>query len=218
MALQQVTYKTIVDVIKTFLVNECSNVGTNYSTITNQWFHYMNEPTWTAAPHVYSGYVYWGHNSSIGVSNHEPFYKIWSVSNVTQYSVDSVKADVTNFVANILGINENAIIPSTNDFYNFLGNMLSYVSYRTGFVVSTMSQSTVYMIFLVSGDPPVTNLSKDEKIAAAQITRLFNIVMDIEYQKGRIVSMTNSALMGDFEKNIYGLTTNGIKSSQNYFV
>lgn len=218
MALQQVTYKTIVDVIRTFLVNECSNVGTNYSMITNQWFHYMNEPTWTAAPHEYRGYVYRGNNNSIGVSNHEPFYKIWSVSNVTQYSVDFVKADVTNFVANILGINENAIIPSTNDFYNFLGNMLSYISYRTGFVVSTMSQNTVYMIFLISGDPPVTNLSKDEKIAADQITRLFNIVMDIEYQKGRILSMTNRAMMGDFEKNIHGLTANGIKSSQNNFV
>lgn len=163
MALQQVTYKTITDTIRTFLVNECSNVGVNYSTITNQWFHYMNEPTWTAAPHVYSGYAYWGNNNSVGVSNHEPFYKIWSVSNVAQYSADTVKADVTDFVTNRLGINENAIIPSTNDFYNFLGNMLSYVSYRTGFVVSTMSQNTVYMIFLVSGDPPVTNLSKDEK-------------------------------------------------------
>lgn len=193
MSLEQITYQTITNSVFNFLKTNCKNVDNNYSSITDNWFKPMNEPAWTAVEHTGGGnWIYTCIN---------PYYKKWSVTNIPYVSSSTIKSDISAFLSQ-LGINENSIISTTNNFIKFFCNILSFASYKTAYVVSPISQDTIYMIYHTSGTPPITAMDKDEKIYAQQILEMFTAIMDTEYQLGRFIFTNNILKFGDYSTHI----------------
>ena len=213
MALQQITYKTIVDSVKNYLTTNCQNVGNNYSTITNEWFKPMNEPNWTSVSRT--GYAYLGQDPAYIWEYVQPYYKIWNTSSIVRYSPEDVQNKVSTYVQN-MGINENSIIESVNALYDFLGNMISFVYNCTGYIVSPVSQITSYMIYYDNNDPLPTTSDKDEKIYADQINKMFSEVMDTEYRKNNYTYTNNMIKFGNFQCTMMGMFPSWITSEKQF--
>lgn len=194
MSLEQITYQTITNSVFNFLKTNCKNVDNNYSSITNSWFKPMNESAWTAVSHTWEGGGWY-------YTCINPYYKKWSVTNIPYVSSNTIRSDLTSFL-NQIGVNENSIIQTQNNFIKFFCNILSFASYKTAYIVSPVSQNTVYMIYHTSGIPPVISMDKDEKIYAEQILAMFTTIMETEYQVGRFIFTNNILKFGDYSTHI----------------
>ena len=129
--IKSITYRTIVDLVKKFIKENCSNI-TNYSGI-NASFKNGYTKTYTLD----------GGNSAA-----TSYYTDTLTANgVSEVSTSTVDTDMNNFL-NTIGLTnllDNNITDS--EFLDFINNIIIFASTKMTFRVSQLAQSTIYLVY-----------------------------------------------------------------------
>lgn len=177
MTLQNITYQTLVDVVKNYIKTNCVNIS-NFASINST----MKAGYSTSATISSSGAGY--------TSN----YTCTISKAVSQVSSSTVDTDMTNFLTTIGVSNKLSSNIAEGEFIKFFNNMMSFCSTKLGFATGQFTTSK-YLIYNTSATTysstvTINNDTARQIVKASDITSITNIITTVMKQTLRNIPCT----------------------------
>lgn len=177
MAIGNITYNEIIDLMKNWIKTNATNIA-SYSSIPSQF-----KSGWSSSANISSNGPHYTSTYTVRISQY-----------VSQVSAATVDTDMNNFLTSIgIASKLSQNIP-TSEFLNFINDIISFCATKLGFAISQFN-SNRYLIYNTKNTSysSLITLSTNENvkiIEANDINILFNAMIDIIKQNIRCYPCT----------------------------
>ena len=176
MTIQNITYQTLVDLVKNYIKTNCVNIS-NFDSINST---------------MKSGYSTSANISSNG-GGYTSKYTCTISKAVSQVASSVVDTDMTNFLNTINVSNKLSSNIAEGEFINFINDLVSFCSTKMGFAVGQFTTAK-YLIYNTStsysSTVTINNDTARQLIKATNATSIVNMLINVMKQSLRNIPCT----------------------------